>query len=146
MKVLRNVFPLTNSSKLGLGLLAVVLIVGFLCWPRASKETLVITYGERYRIASYTASKAILDDGAIDAYLLTITYQDPSRGTTRTTINVPASAMVMDPTLPARTVSWENPQLEDFNYLVARWNPGYKVPSLDPPSLVPERPLTRKVD
>ncbi len=123
--------------------IAIVILATFF-WPRGQKESLVIVDGAQYQLASYAATKAQLGDQEIDGYLLTITYEDPSRGTTRATINVPKSGLVVDRTLPVRTVIWDSPTtLEGKTYSGARWNPGYKVPARDRPSLVPEKPLTR---
>lgn len=125
---------------------ALLLVMIAIFWPRGQKESLVIVDGQQYQLASFAATKAqITDQDQIESYLLTITYDDPARGTTRATINVPRAGLVYDRTLPILTVVWDPPTtLEGKTYSGARWNPGYKVPARDRPALVPEKPLTHQ--
>lgn len=122
----------------------IIAIVTLLLWPR-HRETLVIVDGQEYQLASFAATMAQLDDqNQVDSYLLTITYEDPDRGTTRTTINVPRYGLRIDTRLTPNTVVWDSPvTLEGETYRIARWNPRYLLPEHEKPALIPEQPPTR---
>lgn len=128
----------------GAGLLVVALFA-FLLWPRQRGQELVIVNGIEYRLLSYGSVQPQLDqDQVLEAYVITVAYEDPLRGPTRGTILVPKSGIRRDRNLPTNTVVWDEPiALEGKVYAAARWNPGYSVPANDSPAVIPEPPLTR---
>jgi hypothetical protein len=137
---------LEKKHKLAIGVIAVlVILAAFLFWPKG-KESLVIVNGVEYKLLSYGKAEPQLNDGtSMDAYVLTVTYEDPAKGLTRGTIMVPSTGIFTDRTLPTNTVVWDEPiQLEGKYYAMARWNPGFMVPARERPPLVPEDPLTTR--
>ena len=128
---------------IGVGAFA-LLALTYWFWPR-NHDQLVIVDGVEYKLLSYGKAEPQLSDGSsFDAYVLTVTYEDPNKGLTRGTIMVPKDGIRMDSRLAMNTVVWDPPiSLEGKTYALARWNPGYSVPAQDKPPLVPESPLTR---
>lgn len=132
-----------RKALVGLGLV-IVLVAMWLFIPRP-QTSLIIVNGQEYQLLSYGSAEPQLSNGTtLEAYVLTVTYDEPEKGLTRGTIMVPKFAIKYDRKLPRNTVIWDWPVfLEGKTYASARWNPGHAVPAYDNPPLVPEAPLTR---
>ena len=149
---------LTKPQKAwGVATILLVLVSLVVFWPKGKEpiepkrthtvvtKTILIEYDVEYKLLSFGSVGAKLVKGkTIPAYMITFTYKG-GRGTTRETIMVPKTGLMVDEALPINTVIWDAPiELEGKVYAFARWNPGYVVPARENPALVPEETLTRE--